>query len=67
MGPKWAKMVFLPFSKYFVISFSVFQKTPPPISLSYDPSLIKNFYKAGRYSSVFFRLTPLPLISEEYE
>ena len=66
-------------------SFSVFRKISPPISLYYDPSLTKNFYRAtnppplikstpfcaydltGRYSSVFFKLTPLPLIPVEYK
>ena len=63
----------------------VFRKISPHISLYYDPSLIKNFYKAtncpllitstpfcaydltGRYSSIFFKLTRLPLIPVEYK
>ena len=66
-------------------SFPVFRKNSPPISLYYDPSLIKNFYKAtnppplikltafrvndltGRYNSVFFKLTPLPVIPVEHK
>ena len=62
-----------------------FRKILPPVSLYYDPSLIKNFDKAtnppplikpipfcaydltGRYSSVFFKLTPFPLIPVEYK
>ena len=66
-------------------SFSIFWKISPPISLYYDPFLIKNLYKAtnppplikatpfcaydltGRYSLVFFKLTPLPLIQVKYE
>ena len=64
-------------------SFSVSRKISLPVSLYYDPSLIKNFYKTtnplrlikptpfcaydltGRYSSVSFKLTPLPLIPVE--
>ena len=64
-------------------SFSIFRKISPPISIYYDPSLIKNFCKTtnppslikatpfcaydltGRYNSVFFKLTPLPLIPVE--
>ena len=66
-------------------SFSIFRKTSPPILLYYDPSLVKNFYRASnpppviklapfcaynltvRYSSVFLKLTPLPLIPVEYK
>ena len=65
-------------------SHSIFWKISPPISLYYDFSRIKNFYKTtnhpslikltpfcvydltGRNSSVFFKLTPLPLTLVEY-
>ena len=65
--------------------FQFFRKISPPILLYYDPSLIKNFYKAanppplikatpfcaynltGKYSSVFSKLTSLPLIPVEYK
>ena len=43
-------------------SFSSFWKISPPISLYYDPSLIKNFYKATNPSAL---IKPIPFCAHD--